>query len=120
MTIYDIQFLDLDHDMFLMESDIAFTDANEVVKQRLKIRLQFFLAEWFLDNTAGVPYTQIIFERGIPIATIYEIIRKEIVDTEGVGELKNLNLDFGGENSNLTISFEVNSGNISESLEIEI
>ncbi|RLB89594.1 MAG: hypothetical protein DRH26_11275, partial [Deltaproteobacteria bacterium] len=63
MTIYDIQF-DANHDMALDSADIAFSEEADIVIQRLTIRLQFLLEEWFLDNRAGLPYTQFILEQG--------------------------------------------------------
>lgn len=58
------------------------------VRQALKIRLQFFLGEWFLDLTAGVPYYQTIFKkqpRGT--AGVDAALKSCILGTPGVNQL---------------------------------
>ena len=83
MTIYDIGFNE-EHDMFIVGSDISFAEETDIVKQRLTIRLQFILEEWFLDVTAGMPYTQIIFDQGTSLEDLYSIFYNEVKNTEGV------------------------------------
>ena len=119
MTIFDIKFNN-DHDMILDGSDMAFAEEKDIVVQRLTIRLQFLLEEWFLDNTAGLPYTQFIFEQGSSIEDIYELFRKEINDTEGVKNITELNLTPDASEKGLRIDFSVNDGISSGSVEVTI
>ena len=119
MTIFDIGF-DANHDMHLSGSDIAFAEELDIVKQRLTIRLQFLLEEWFLNNTAGLPYTQFIFEQGSSIEDIYELFRKEINDTEDVENITELNLIPDASNKGLRVDFSVNDGVSSGFVEVII
>lgn len=119
MTIFDIKFDD-NHDMHLSGSDIAFAEESDIVKQRLTIRLQFLFNEWFLDNRAGLPYTQFIFEQGSDLEDVYSLFRQEIKDTEGVEDIVKLELIPDPENKGLRVDFEVNSGIISGSVEVSV
>jgi len=120
MTIFDIAFDDENHDLFLDGSDLAFATDPDIVKQRLTIRLQFLLAEWFLDNRAGLPYTQFILEQGASIEDVYELFRKEIKDTEGVENIVSLDLTPTPSDKGLRVDFSVNNGVISDSVEVTI
>lgn len=119
MTIFDINFDDT-HDMHLSGSDIAFAEDDDIVKQRLSIRLQFLLEEWFLDNRAGLPYTQFIFQQGNSLEDIYSTFRQEIKDTEDVENIVLLNVIPSPDNKGLRVDFEVNNGVVSDSLEVSI
>lgn len=119
MIIFDISFND-NHDLHLAGSDIAFAEKTDIVKQRLTIRLQFLLEEWFLDNTVGLPYTQFIFEQGSSIEDIYELFRKEIKDTEGVENITKLNLTPDPAEKGLRIDFSVNDNISTGSVEVTI
>lgn len=119
MTIYDIGF-DAEHDMALNGADIYFAEEVDIVKQRLTIRLQFLLEEWFLDNTIGLPYTQFIFEQGSSIEDIYEYFRKEIKNTEGVENIIELNLTPDSDNKGLKIDFSVNDNTSTGTVEVTI
>jgi hypothetical protein len=80
--VYDIEFND-EHDVFLRGADIAFCNEYRAVTQKLTIRLQFLFQEWFLDNTAGVPYIQTVFKAGTSINEIHSIFSREITNTPG-------------------------------------
>jgi len=108
--IYDVAFDEDNHDMFLDGSDIAFVDENDRVKQALKIKLQFILAEWFLDNTIGIPYTQVIFKQGTSIEDIYSIFKNKIIETNGVEKLNDLLLTPDVDNKGMRVDFDVNDG----------
>lgn len=119
MTIFDIAF-DSTHDMTLSGSDIAFAQEEDIVVQRLTIRLQFLLEEWFLDNRVGLPFAQFIFEQGSSIEDIYELFRKEIKDTEGVENITELNLTPDPDEKGLRVDFSVNDNISSGSVEVTI
>lgn len=119
MTNFDIKF-DVDHDMHLDGADIAFADDDDIIKQRLTIRLQFLLEEWFLDNRVGLPYTQIIFEQGTDLKDVYSLFRDEILNTEGVEDIVTLELTPTTEDKILRVDFSVNSGSVTDSVEVTV
>ena len=119
MTIYDI-FFDDTHDMALTGADIAFANETTIVTQRLTIRLQFLLGEWFLDNTKGLPYTQFILEQGSSLDDIYSLFKKEILQTEDVENLVSLEFTHDTEGKSLRVDFSVNDGLSSGTVEVTI
>ena len=73
------------HDLVLDGRDLRLTTEDEDVAQRLTIRLQFLLDEWFLDTSQGLPVTQLFIEAGKDdLSTIYSIIRTEVINIEVV------------------------------------
>ena len=97
------------YDMSLDGSDIAFTDDDNKVVQRLATRLQFITGEWFLDITAGLPYPEIIFEAGTSIDEVYNLLRDKIKNTDGVEKINSLTLTPDTEARSLAVSFSVNN-----------
>ena len=118
MTIFDIA-LNPGHDIYLNGTDIAITTESDALPQKLKIRLQFLLEEWFLDNRAGLPYIQFIFEAGSSLEDINAIFRKEIKDTEGVTKINLLEFTPDIDARSMRVDFEVNDG-IASSVEVTI
>ncbi len=116
---FDISF-DATHDMHLDGSDIAFTTEDNMVKQRLTIRLQFLYQEWFLDNRVGLPYTQFIFLQGSDLDDIYSIFQQEIINTEDVDDIVSLDLTPDTENKGLRVDFSVNKGSITDYVDVSI
>lgn len=51
---------------------------QESVRQRLQVRLQTFLGEWFLDTSVGIPYRQGIFNKGLTKREVDAIFIREI------------------------------------------
>lgn len=89
----DLYLSPLTHDLVLDGTDLRLTEDDEILIQRLKIRLQFLLGEWFLDTTQGIPYTQTIFENGANnLDVLYFIFRTEILAVEGVETLDTLTI----------------------------
>lgn len=105
----DIYFDTTTHDMAVQDSDIRFTAEDEDIVQRLKIRLQFLLGEWFLNTSLGIPYTQTIFENGInDLDTVYLIFETEIKNTEGVETIDSLTITPDRGSRLATVSLIVN------------
>ena len=60
------------------------TSTMELVSQRLKIRLDTFLGEWFYNSEVGVPYFEEILTKRFNKDIITSILRSVILETEGV------------------------------------
>ncbi len=99
------------HDMELQGEDIRFTVESEDVAQRLTIRLQFLLAEWFANTALGIPYTQTIFEDGVlDMNAVYSIFRTAIQETTGVETITSLDITIDRDERELTVALVVNDG----------
>jgi len=102
-------YLNTNHDIVLDGRDLKITTEDEDLVQRLKIKLQFLLDEWFLDTSKGLPYTQLIFEEGInDLSRLQSIYRTEILNTEGVDKINSLDLSIDRDERTLTITLQVN------------
>ena len=54
------------------------TTIQEAVRQRVQIRLQTFLGEYFLDTSVGLPYRQQIFNKGLSKVEVDALFIREI------------------------------------------
>ncbi len=92
-------------DLKLTNGQIRLTQTfKQAVAQHLRIRLQFFFGEWFLDAREGIPYFQRIFVKAPDLGKISGIFRRVILETPGVVALDNLTLDFNAATRILAIS----------------
>lgn len=98
--------LDRNNDLIISGGRIAVvTDGAEVV-QHVRTRLQFYMEEWFLDLSAGVPYFQSVFVKPVNLANIESIFKTKILQTPGVRKLLEFNMTYdGGSSRKLTVSF---------------
>jgi hypothetical protein len=74
------------------------------IAQRLRVRLQFFLGEWFLDQRQGMPYFQVVFVKNPDISLIQSVFRRAILQTPGVLAVKKLTTTFDRANRTFTVS----------------
>jgi len=83
------------NDLFLRDDgSLAVVLDAEAVGQHVRQRLKTFEGEWFLDNTAGVPWLQEILGKGYDPALSEAVIKGEILDTHGVTELADFNIGY--------------------------
>lgn len=92
--------LDLfNHELFLV------TEVDQVV-QHLEIRLKFFLGEWFLDTTKGIPYYDEILIKRYEVSGIESFIKSQIINTPGVTKLISFDLNLI-DNRGLRVNFTI-------------
>ena len=81
--------------------------------------MQFFLGEWFLDTTIGIPWMQMIFVKGVAASLIEAVFKEAILNTEGVTSLEKFDpLDYEPSTRELTVNFTVRTVN-SETIDME-
>lgn len=102
----DIQ-LDNNGDLDLSTGSPQLVTGANAVAQNLRIRLRFFLGEWFLDQRLGVPYFEQILGRKLKQPLVQEIFKQVIVTTPGVEELLAFALTFDGRTRQLSLTFRV-------------
>ncbi len=101
----DLALKTLDHDLDFSTGDLDLLEGAEAVAQNLRIRLQFFLGEWFLDFRQGMPYFEKILVKNPGTNVVRSIIRKTVTSTPGVLALIALNTTYEGTIRKLTVAF---------------
>lgn len=101
--------LDKDGD-FSLGHGMADYFANEAlgVAQAVKTRLGLLSGEWFLDLQEGTPYATHVFGKQTQ-ETYDPILRRRILQTEGVRELLSYESSWNGETRKLTVTCEINT-----------
>jgi hypothetical protein len=95
-------------DIQITGNRFSLVDRKAEVRQRLIQNLRTFFGECFLDTTLGVPYHQVIFEKGTPQSVIESLLIDEILKTVGVTNLIRFEpLDLDPATRVLTVDFEV-------------
>ena len=74
------------------------------VAQRIRVRLQFFLGEWFLDKRQGMPYFQAILIKNPDLTLVQSIFRRAILGTPGVLAIAKLRTSFDRANRTFTVT----------------
>lgn len=94
------------NDIDLSTNDLILIDGSKAIAQHLSIRLQFFLGEWFLDTTQGIPYFQEILTKDFDLETVQLIFSDTITTTPGVQSLEEFNLQLNNANRVLRVNFK--------------
>jgi len=109
-------------DLDLQNGDLYLIEGLDAIRQHLRQRLSFGLAEWFLEITRGVPYIRDILVKNPNLAVVEGIFRTTILDTPGVIELNRLDFGYDPVNRKLSVGFDSNTinGNLNFSEIIEV
>jgi len=79
----------------------------------LKIRLQSFLGEWFINTVYGVPYFQrLLGQKQTSKAAADLIFQQQILAEEGVKEIVTFNSTFVNRKYSLSFSVRVVTGEV--------
>lgn len=101
--------LDADGDYQLGHGQADYhVDTPECVAQAVKTRLALLAGEWFLDLTEGTPYATHVWGKHTK-DTYDPLLRKRILQTEGVSELVSYDSTFDPQTRTLTVTAEINT-----------
>ncbi|MCW7544919.1 hypothetical protein N7I30_14015 [Aurantimonas litoralis] len=83
------------HDLALTpEGDLEFVYDAEAIGQHARQRVMTFQGEWFLDTTCGVPWLDQIMGRQFDPALSESVIKKELIETDGVTAIEAFSISF--------------------------
>ena len=106
------------HDLQLSSGDLLIVANGDAIRQEADIRMRFFLGEWFLDGTAGLPYFQNILVKSPNLNLIRRLLTDEILAVTGVKNVIALDLkyDAGARSLAVTWSAETDLGELINSV----
>ena len=87
-------------------------EATKTVRDRILTRIQTELGEWYLDNTVGVPWYSNGSQVGIlgskmQADEISAILRRQILDVDGVVSIETFAINFDATQRKLNVSVDV-------------
>lgn len=91
----------------VVTDDLVFSTGSDAVAQGLRLRLQLFKGEWFLNLDEGVPYYEDVLGQKFDEKRIRAAFRPVILSTPGVVEIISLAVQFDGPTRDVTIAWEV-------------
>ena len=107
--LYDLA-LNVDSwDLVFHNNDLMMIDNAERIGQQIKITLQFWFKEWFLDTTKGIPYLQYICVKNPNLQHIRQIFRNAIMSVEGVDSVTELTLSVNAKERILSVTYTANT-----------
>ncbi len=111
--------INLDGDIDLSELAFELVTEIEYIEQKLSIVLRFFLGEWFLDTSYGVPYFEDIFKKDYDPARIESVLKTQILAVLGVNQIVEFDLNLVNPRQldvDFTVTTDFGELTISESL----
>jgi len=110
----DLELDPVTHDLVLEGGDLQLVNDLDAIRQEADIRLKFFLGEWFLDTTVGIPYFQSVLVKAPNLGGIKTVFNDELLLSAGIVSVKKLDLVFSRSTRKLTIDWaaECNTGEL--------
>ena len=106
--------MDDNADIAIVNNTFVLTENNsdEEIRQKLIQRLKFFLGEWFLDITKGVPYFQVVFIKGTSPDVIESTFKDTIIGTDGISTLNRFDpIEYDASTREAKVNFDVTTIN---------
>ena len=96
-------------DLVFQNNDLILIDNAERIAQQIKITLQYWYQEWFLDTTKGVPYLEYICVKNPNVQHIRQLFRSAIMSVPGVNSVTDLTIDVNAKERILSVTFTANT-----------
>lgn len=105
----DIALDTVDHDITIEGFDLQLVTGIDRVAQQIKIRFLFFLGEWFLNVSQGVPYYRDILIKAPNRAVVEGLLREVIITTPNVLAVDELSFEYDSVTRELDVRFRADT-----------
>ena len=99
------------NDLVLTNGDLTLVTGSAAIAQNVLQQLQFFLGEWFLDNTQGVGWFQDILVKTPNLDVVNATIQNTILAVPGIIQLLAFTLQYTNSTRQLAIAFQAQCTN---------
>lgn len=99
--------LNRDLEIELVNNEIVLNDGSEAIRQHLQTTFGLFLGEWFLDETAGVPWFRDILIKKPSFVVIDAVLKDTILSVPGVISITKYEFNYDPAVRMATLNFTV-------------
>ena len=114
-TLKDMKIDPVTNDLVIENGDIQFVEDIDALLQRLRIKFQTFLGEFFPDINIGLPYLKEddegrqILGKEVDPADVEDIFKDKILETNGIVSLRKFRFELDSLTRVATLEFEAES-----------
>lgn len=94
-------------DLVIENGDLALVADEPAVRQAINIGLRFYQGEWFLDETAGIPWFERVFIKGANYNEVRQWIRLTILAVPDVRDVTSTTFAYARATRELSVNFIV-------------
>ncbi|KAB8035849.1 hypothetical protein GCL60_16600 [Silvanigrella paludirubra] len=84
---------------------------KEYYKQKIKLELNTFYSEWFLDSEVGLAWHEMLGNKDFDEAKLNLYLKKKIEEIDGVKEVEIISSDLNREKRQCNLSLKIKSKN---------
>lgn len=92
-------------DLDLTGHQLNLVTGADAIEQQLRIRLRFFLGEYFLDTRQGIPFYREVLIKNPNLPLLRSIFREAIITTPGVSSVQDVQVSVNGVTRTLSLTF---------------
>jgi hypothetical protein len=93
-------------DLDLSGHRLNLTTGEAAIEQNLRVRLLFFLGEWFLDRSQGIPYYRDVYVKAPDLLLLQHLFRTAILSTTGISTVNQLTVSVDKSLRKLLLTFQ--------------
>lgn len=97
----------LDENGDIVTSGVQFISEREEIAQTIRTRLRLFLGEYFRNSQDGTPWFQEVLGKGSTLTNKDAIIKRRIIQTDGVSQILTYNAEYDNDTRQYTVSGSV-------------
>jgi len=115
----DIKLDTVTHDILIEDSDFQIVSKGSWLIQSVKIKMLFFLGEWFLDTTYGLDHYGLVLIKGPDLNLIDNMFKIALLEYEEIIEILEYSSSISKDRK-LTVDFRVSTvfGELSDTVVI--
>jgi len=93
-------------DLDLTGHRLNLTTGEAAIEQNLRVRLLFFLEEWFLDRSLGIPYYRDVYVKAPNLQLLRHLFRTAISTTAGISSVDSLDITLDKQSRKMMLTFQ--------------
>lgn len=97
--------LGTDNDLSFVNGDLVLASGADAITQHVKIRLRFFLGEWFRNRQEGVDWYGKILVKNPNVGEVSALLSRVVRETPGVLSVDVFDLDYTPATRTMRVSF---------------
>jgi hypothetical protein len=106
------------NDLDIVNGDLYLATGSDGIAQDLQQTLQFWLGEWFLDTTFGIPFKQQILIKNPNIDIVQADIINAAAGVSGVTQILDVSFNYSNTNRTFSVSMVAQTSN-GQSVEVQ-